>query len=113
MEPQPSLMMEPVDENQRSNLTKNHIEEKQIQEEELTHEDEEEEEEEEEEEPRLKYQRLGPTGSDVAEILASDVASCFCVSELLLAIGMHSGSVYLLSCAGDKVMHWHVGACGL
>lgn len=61
------------------------------------------EEEEEEEEPRLKYQRLGPAGSDVADILASDVASCLCVSERMLALGMHSGRVYLLSCAGDNV----------
>ncbi|GMH45969.1 hypothetical protein BSKO_13933 [Bryopsis sp. KO-2023] len=60
----------------------------------------------EEEEPRLKYQRLGPAGSDVAEILASDVASCLCVSERMLALGTHSGSVYLLSCAGDKVKHF-------
>ncbi|CAD7699980.1 unnamed protein product [Ostreobium quekettii] len=59
-----------------------------------------EEGEEEEEEPRLKYQRLG---SDVADILARDEASCLCVSDKMLVLGTHNGTVHLLSCAGDEV----------
>lgn len=57
-------------------------------------------EDEDEEEPRLKYQRLG---SDVAGILARDEASCLCVSDKMLVLGTHNGSVHLLSCAGDEV----------
>ena len=59
-----------------------------------------EQEDEDEEEPRLKYQKLG---SDVAGILARDEASCLCVSDKMLLLGTHNGSVHLLSCAGDEV----------
>lgn len=55
---------------------------------------------EEEEEPQLKYHRLG---ADVADILRRDEASCLCVAEKMLALGTHTGTVYLLSCLGDEV----------
>lgn len=57
------------------------------------------EEEEEEEEPRLKYQRLG---SSVTEILSQDAASCLCVSDKLLALGTHDGTVHVLDYAGNE-----------
>lgn len=58
-----------------------------------------EEEEEEEEEPRLKYQRLG---SSVTEILRQDAASCLCVSSKLLALGTHDGTIHVLDFAGNE-----------
>lgn len=58
------------------------------------------EEEEEEEEPRLKYQRLG---SSVTEILRQDAASCLCVSDKLLALGTHDGTIHVLDFAGNEV----------
>lgn len=58
------------------------------------------EEEEEEEEPRLKYQRLG---ASVAEILSQDAASCLCVSDKILALGTHDGTVHVLDYAGNEV----------
>lgn len=58
-----------------------------------------EEEEEEEEEPRLKYQRLG---SSVTEVLSQDAASCFCASDKLLALGTHDGTVHVLDYAGNE-----------
>ncbi len=63
-------------------------------------EEEEQEEEEEEEEPRLKYQRLG---SSVTEILRQDAASCLCVSDKLLALGTHDGTIHVLDFAGNEV----------
>ena len=42
-------------------------------------------------------------GADVVDILRRDEASSLCVSEKMLALGTHSGTVYLLSCAGDEV----------
>lgn len=60
----------------------------------------EEEEDEEEEEPRLKYQRLG---SSVTEILRQDAASCLCVSDKLLALGTHDGTIHVLDFAGNEV----------
>ena len=61
---------------------------------------EEEGDEEEEEEPRLKYQRLG---SSVTEILRQDAASCLCVSDKLLALGTHDGTIHVLDFAGNEV----------
>ena len=61
---------------------------------------EEEEDAEEEEEPRLKYQRLG---SSVTEILRQDAASCLCVSDKLLALGTHDGTIHVLDFAGNEV----------
>ena len=58
-------------------------------------------EEEEEEEPRLKYQRLG---SSVTEILRQDAASCLCVSDKLLALGTHDGTIHVLDFAGNEVI---------
>ena len=57
-------------------------------------------EEEEEEEPRLKYQRLG---SSVTDILSQDAASCLCVSDKLMALGTHDGTVHVLDYAGNEV----------
>eukprot|EP00210_Caulerpa_lentillifera_P006342 g6058.t1 len=59
---------------------------------------------EEEEEPQLKYHRLG---ADVTDILRRDEASCLCVAEKMLALGTHTGTVYLLSCAGDEVQSFN------
>lgn len=56
--------------------------------------------EEEEEEPRLKYQRLS---ADVADILSGNAASCLCVSDKLLALGVHDGTVHVLDVAGNEV----------
>jgi hypothetical protein len=56
-------------------------------------------EEEEDEEPRLKYQRLG---SSVTDILRQDAASCLCVSDKLLALGTHDGTIHVLDYAGNE-----------
>jgi len=64
--------------------------------------EEEEEGEEEEEEPRLKYQRLG---SSVTDILRQDAASCLCVSDKLLALGTHDGTIHVLDFAGNEASH--------
>jgi hypothetical protein len=53
-----------------------------------------------EEEPRLKYQRLG---SDVAELLGKNAATCLCVSDKILALGTHSGTVHVLDYSGNEV----------
>ena len=54
----------------------------------------------EEEEPRLKYQRLG---ASVTEILEKDPASCLCVSDKILALGTHDGTVHVLDINGNEV----------
>ena len=54
----------------------------------------------EEEEPRLKYQRLG---ASVTEILENDPASCLCVSDKILALGTHDGSIHVLDVSGNEV----------
>ena len=56
--------------------------------------------EEKEDEPRLKYQRLG---SSVPEVLEKTSASCLCVSEKILALGTHGGSVHVLDVSGNEV----------
>lgn len=56
--------------------------------------------EEEEEEPRLKYQRMG---GSVPTLLQSDAASCIAVSERMIALGTHSGSVHILDFLGNQV----------
>lgn len=56
--------------------------------------------EEEEEEPRLKYHRLG---ADVSEILSGNAASCLCVSDKLVALGVHDGTVHVLDVSGNEV----------
>jgi hypothetical protein len=53
-----------------------------------------------EEEPRLKYQRLG---SDVVDLLGKDSATCLCVSDKILALGTHSGTVHVLDYNGNEV----------
>lgn len=58
-----------------------------------------------EEEPRLKYQRLG---SDVGELLGRNAATCLCVSDKILALGTHSGTVHVLDYNGNEVCQ---GAC--
>ena len=55
-----------------------------------------------EEEPRLKYQRLG---SDVADLLGKNAATCLCVSDKILALGTHSGTVHVLDYSGNEVLH--------
>ena len=52
-----------------------------------------------EEEPRLKYQRLG---SDVAELLGKNAATCLCVSDKILALGTHTGIVHVLDYSGNE-----------
>ena len=53
-----------------------------------------------EEEPRLKYQRLG---CDVAELLGNNAATCLCVSDKILALGTHNGTVHVLDYIGNEV----------
>ncbi|PWN35596.1 uncharacterized protein FA14DRAFT_160676 [Meira miltonrushii] len=67
-----------------------------------THETDEEteEEEEEEEEPSLKYSRL--RGS-VPDMFKRDSASALAVSDRFLALGMHSGSIYVLDEQGNLI----------
>lgn len=55
---------------------------------------------EEDDEPRLKYQRLG---ASVSEILETAAASSLCVSEKILALGTHTGSVHVLDVSGNEV----------
>lgn len=61
---------------------------------------EDEEEEEEEEEPSLKYSRL--RGS-VPDMFKRDSASALAVSDRFLALGMHSGTIYVLDEQGNLV----------
>ena len=69
-------------------------------------EEEEIEDEEDEEEPRLKYQRLS---ADIALILSGNAASCLCVSDKLLALGVHDGTVHVLDIAGNEVsLAWNI-----
>jgi hypothetical protein len=60
--------------------------------------EEEEEEDDEEEEPKLKYQRLG---ASVSEILKRDVASCFATHEkfLVTIFFFQHRLCYLLDCS--------------
>eukprot|EP00960_Hanusia_phi_P075784 768466-Hanusia_phi.AAC.5 len=60
----------------------------------------EEEEEEEEEEPRLKYQRLGNSASD---ILKRESASAVRLHEKFLALGTVEGWIYILDFDGNEV----------
>ncbi len=53
-----------------------------------------------EEEPRLKYQRLG---SDVVDLWGKNAATCLCVSDKILALGTHSGTVHVLDYNGNEV----------
>jgi hypothetical protein len=55
---------------------------------------------EEEEEPTLKYSRLKGSVSDV---LKKDSASALAVSDRFLALGMHSGSIYILDEQGNLI----------
>eukprot|EP01018_Ginkgo_biloba_P020522 Gb_33564 [translate_table: standard] len=54
----------------------------------------------EEEEPRLKYQRMG---GSVTSLLSSDAASCITVSERMIALGTHDGTVHILDYQGNQV----------
>ncbi|KAL8130077.1 hypothetical protein V2J09_019232 [Rumex salicifolius] len=70
-------------------------------------EDDEEEEEEEvkeveedEEEPRLKYQRMG---GNVPTLLSTDAATCISISERMIALGTHDGTVHILDFLGNQV----------
>ena len=53
-----------------------------------------------EEEPRLKYKRLG---SSVPELLGKDAASCLCVSDKILVLGTHDGTLHILDFNGNEV----------
>ena len=48
----------------------------------------------------MKYQRLG---ASVPELLSSDVASCMCASDKLLALGTKSGRVHILDFNGNEI----------
>ncbi|XP_073270278.1 vacuolar protein sorting-associated protein 41 homolog isoform X2 [Primulina huaijiensis] len=60
--------------------------------------------EEEEDEPRLKYQRMG---GSVPTLLQSDAASCIAVSERMIALGTHGGSVHILDFLGNQVKEFN------
>lgn len=64
----------------------------------------------EEEEPRLKYQRLG---ASVSDILEKDPASCLCVSDKILALGTHDGTLHILDIHGNEVTWSHKLRCYL
>ncbi|KAL1544094.1 Vacuolar protein sorting-associated protein 41 [Salvia divinorum] len=71
--------------------------------EEESEEDNSDEEEEEEEEPRLKYQRMGGSVPTLLQSDSGDAASCIAVSERMIALGTHSGSVHILDFLGNQV----------
>eukprot|EP01113_Clastostelium_recurvatum_P018176 TRINITY_DN2143_c0_g1_i1.p1 TRINITY_DN2143_c0_g1~~TRINITY_DN2143_c0_g1_i1.p1 ORF type:complete len:931 (-),score=291.81 TRINITY_DN2143_c0_g1_i1:56-2848(-) len=80
-------------------------EEYEEEEEEGEEEDEEEEEDDDDdegddEEPKLKYQRLG---ASVTEILKRDTASCMATHERFLALGTQWGVVYVLDFNGNEI----------
>eukprot|EP00262_Sarcandra_glabra_P009102 TRINITY_DN2309_c2_g1_i1.p1 TRINITY_DN2309_c2_g1~~TRINITY_DN2309_c2_g1_i1.p1 ORF type:complete len:953 (+),score=199.24 TRINITY_DN2309_c2_g1_i1:130-2988(+) len=58
------------------------------------------EEEEEEDEPRLKYQRMG---GSIPSLLSNDAASSIAVSERMIALGTHDGTVHILDFQGNQV----------
>ncbi|KAH7276323.1 hypothetical protein KP509_39G002800 [Ceratopteris richardii] len=53
-----------------------------------------------EEEPRLKYQRMA---GSMPSLLSNDTASCITVSERMIALGTHDGTVHLLDYQGNQV----------
>lgn len=53
-----------------------------------------------EEEPRLKYQRLGASVTDILDTVA---ASWLCVSDKILALGTHNGTLHILDVNGNEV----------
>lgn len=53
-----------------------------------------------EQEPRLKYERFG---CDVPIILQRQAATRLCVSDKVLALGTHNGTVHLLDYDGNEV----------
>lgn len=59
-----------------------------------------EDDEEEEEEPRLKYQRMG---GSVPSLLSNDAAASIAISERMIALGTHDGSVHILDFQGNQV----------
>ncbi|KAM4688354.1 vacuolar protein sorting-associated protein 41 homolog [Discoglossus pictus] len=63
------------------------------------------EEDESEEEPKLKYERLS---NGVSDILQEDAASCMTVHEKFLAMGTHSGKVYLLDIQGNMTQRFDI-----
>ncbi|XP_039007839.1 vacuolar protein sorting-associated protein 41 homolog [Hibiscus syriacus] len=62
--------------------------------------DDDEEEEGDEEEPRPKYQRMG---GSIPSLLSGDSASCIVVSERMIALGTHDGTVHILDFLGNQV----------
>ncbi|XP_077125384.1 vacuolar protein sorting-associated protein 41 homolog isoform X2 [Ranitomeya variabilis] len=73
----------------------------------MSHEEstEESEEDDSEEEPKLKYERLS---NGVTDILQDDAASCMTVHEKFLALGTHSGKVYLLDIQGNMTQRFDI-----
>ncbi|XP_073534361.1 vacuolar protein sorting-associated protein 41 homolog [Phyllobates terribilis] len=73
----------------------------------MSHEEstEESEEDDSEEEPKLKYERLS---NGVTDILQEDAASCMTVHEKFLALGTHSGKVYLLDIQGNMTQRFDI-----
>ena len=61
-----------------------------------------------EEEPILKYRRLGGC---VPELLSSDLATCACAAEGLVALGTKSGRVHVLDADGVEIRRFapHAG----
>lgn len=55
---------------------------------------------EDEEEPRLKYQRMG---GSIPSLLATDAASCIAISDRMIALGTHDGTVHILDFLGNQV----------
>lgn len=51
-------------------------------------------------EPRLKYQRLG---SSCSEVLQNAAASCMAVEDKLLALGTQQGVVHVIDYNGNEV----------
>ena len=61
-----------------------------------------------EEEPILKYRRLG---GSAPELLSSDLATCACAAEGLIALGTKSGRVHILDADGVEIRRFapHAG----
>ncbi|KAE8721396.1 Vacuolar protein sorting-associated protein 41-like protein [Hibiscus syriacus] len=81
-------------------LSENGVEGDEEREEEEEDVDDDEEEEGDEEEPRLKYQRMG---GSIPSLLSGDSASCIVVSERMIALGTHDGTVHILDFLGNQV----------
>uniref|UniRef100_A0A8C5PZ75 Vacuolar protein sorting-associated protein 41 homolog n=1 Tax=Leptobrachium leishanense TaxID=445787 RepID=A0A8C5PZ75_9ANUR len=68
---------------------------------------EESEEDDSEEEPKLRYERVT---NGINDILHDDAASCMTVHEKFLALGTHSGKVYLLDIQGNVTQRFEISS---